>query len=187
MNPSSEAATPHPSAIAVPHRHARRHRRPGRAGRVGLSRRRQQAGLDHRSRPARRPPHRRRRHPGLHRAPAERDPGRRARCASCWPAPTSRSRTAPATSACSRCNPTLQGGGIGKVVINEAERIVREDWGLAADAHDRDRRPRRTDRLLRAPRLPPHRHQEAVPVRRRALRPCPSATTCASRCWRRRS
>jgi ribosomal protein S18 acetylase RimI-like enzyme len=29
-------------------------------------------------------------------------------------------------------NPTLQGGGIGKVVINEAERLVREDWGMAA-------------------------------------------------------
>ncbi|HEY5804017.1 MAG TPA: GNAT family N-acetyltransferase [Lysobacter sp.] len=28
-------------------------------------------------------------------------------------------------------NPTLQGGGIGKVVINEAERVVREDWGIA--------------------------------------------------------
>lgn len=28
--------------------------------------------------------------------------------------------------------PTQQGGGIGKVVINEAERIVREDWGLPA-------------------------------------------------------
>jgi len=29
-------------------------------------------------------------------------------------------------------NPTLQGGGIGKVVINEAERLVREDWGMQA-------------------------------------------------------
>jgi ribosomal protein S18 acetylase RimI-like enzyme len=28
--------------------------------------------------------------------------------------------------------PTLQGGGIGKVVIAEAERIVREDWNLPA-------------------------------------------------------
>lgn len=28
--------------------------------------------------------------------------------------------------------PTQQGGGIGKVVIAEAERIVREDWGLPA-------------------------------------------------------
>lgn len=28
--------------------------------------------------------------------------------------------------------PTLQGGGIGKVVIAEAERIAREDWGLPA-------------------------------------------------------
>ena len=28
--------------------------------------------------------------------------------------------------------PTLQGGGIGKVVIAEAERLVREDWNLPA-------------------------------------------------------
>ena len=28
--------------------------------------------------------------------------------------------------------PTLQGGGIGKIVINEAERIAREDWKLPA-------------------------------------------------------
>lgn len=29
-------------------------------------------------------------------------------------------------------SPTLQGGGIGKLLLAEAERVVREDWGLVA-------------------------------------------------------
>ena len=29
-------------------------------------------------------------------------------------------------------SPTLQGGGIGKLLLAEAERVVREDWGLGA-------------------------------------------------------
>ena len=29
-------------------------------------------------------------------------------------------------------SPTLQGGGIGKLLLIEAERVVREDWGLGA-------------------------------------------------------
>jgi hypothetical protein len=55
-------------------------------------------------------------------------------------------------------------------LLAEAERIAKRAAGAAADAHDRDRPARRTHRLVRAPRLPPHRHQEALSLRRRALR-----------------
>ena len=120
------------SLIAVPQRHARRHRRAGRAGRVRLPRRRQQQGwtteadlLDGR-----------RTGPddieAMPRAPQQPHPARRARTA----------RTARLRARGDRGRrrllrhvlgaPDLQGGGIGKPLLAEAERIVREEWRLPA-------------------------------------------------------
>ena len=61
----------------------------------------------------------------------------------CWPSATVRCSPArsrveledgrtPAISGCSRCSPGLQGGGIGKALLAEAERIVRDEWRLPA-------------------------------------------------------
>ena len=44
--------------------------------------------------------------------------------------------------------PTLQGTGIGKHVLEEAERIARDEWRFAGDTDDRDRHPSRADRVF---------------------------------------
>ena len=146
--------------------------------------------LDHRSRHARRPPHRRRRYRGLPQRAnskillAERplpDGGRELlACAHVA------IEDGAGYFGMFSVRPSLQGGGIGKALLDRGRARRARGMAAAGDAHDGDRHPRRTDRLLRAPRLPRAPASRSHSRTAMSASAFPSATTCASRCWKRR-
>ena len=147
--------------------------------RVRLPRRRQPGRLDHRGGHPRgaadRPRGRARRHQ-VARQPAA---GRRARTARWSPAASSNTGARHAYFGMFAVSPALQGAGLGKVVIAEAERAARETWG-AREMHMTVISVReRPDRLVRAARLPPYGRDDAPSRTATSGSAFRSATICA--------